>query len=151
MTEFITFRRMTLDDVDAVWELEKEAFPTPWSREAFVNEMLANRFAYYIVGENQASEVIAFCGMWLVTDECHITNVAVTTCARGNGFGEALMREAIRVTRENGGRVMTLEVRVSNDTAQNLYRKLGFQEGGIRKNYYTDTHEDALVMWVEFT
>lgn len=151
MTELITFRRMTLDDVDAVWELEKEAFPTPWSREAFVNEMLANRFAYYIVGENQASEVIAFCGMWLVTDECHITNVAVTTRARGNGFGEALMREAIRVTRENGGRVMTLEVRVSNDTAQNLYRKLGFQEGGIRKNYYTDTHEDALVMWVEFT
>ncbi|WP_342526295.1 ribosomal protein S18-alanine N-acetyltransferase [Chryseomicrobium sp. FSL W7-1435] len=150
MNERISFRRMTLDDVDAVWELEKESFPAPWSRDAFVNEMIANRFAYYVVGELETGDLVAFCGMWLVTDECHITNVAVTSRCRGKGLGELLMKEAIRVTKEHGGRVMTLEVRVSNNVAQNLYRKLGFQEGGIRKNYYTDTHEDALVMWVEF-
>lgn len=146
----ITFRKMTLDDVDAVWTLEKEAFPTPWSRDAFVHEMIGNRFAYYVVGEDEEGEVVAFCGMWLVEDECHITNVAVTKRLRGQKIGEALMREAISITKAHGGRVMTLEVRVSNDTAKNLYYKLGFQDGGIRKNYYTDTQEDALVMWVEF-
>ncbi len=150
MNNTIFFRKMTLEDVDGVWELEKEAFPTPWTREAFVNEMLANKFAYYIVGELEPGNIVAFCGMWLVTDECHITNVAVTSRCRGKGYGELLMREAIRVTKEYGGRIMTLEVRVTNDVAQNLYRKLGFRDGGIRKNYYTDTHEDALVMWVEF-
>lgn len=149
MTE-IVFRKMTLDDVDAVWELEKQSFPAPWSRESFVNEMMANRFAYYIVGEKENGEVIAFCGMWLIEDECHITNVAVAEELRGQRIGEALMKEAIAVTREKGGRIMTLEVRVSNSVAKNLYRKLGFQDGGIRKNYYTDTQEDALVMWVEW-
>lgn len=147
----IQFRKMVLEDVDAVWELEKASFPTPWSRDAFVHEMLENRFAYYVVGENSLGKVMAFCGMWLVEDECHITNVAVSNEYRGQGIGEALMRQAIQITKDHGGRLMTLEVRVSNDVAKNLYRKLGFRDGGIRKNYYTDTQEDALVMWVELT
>lgn len=86
--------------------------------------------------------------MWVVLDESQITNVAVLPEGRGKGIGEALMREAIAYAKSLNVVVMSLEVRVTNEVAQNLYRKLGFQEGGIRKGYYTDNQEDALVMWV---
>ena len=140
---------MTMEDIPAVVEIEKEAFATPWTQEIFVHEMTGNDYAHYIVAVTE-DEVIGHCGMWVVLDECHITNVAVRKSLRGHGIGEALMRKAIELCKANEVRLMTLEVRVSNHTAQNLYRKLGFQDGGIRKNYYTDDHEDALVMWVEF-
>jgi len=111
--------------------------------------MTGNEYAYYIVAVKN-DQVIGHCGMWIVLDECHITNVAVRTELRGNGIGEGLMQQAIALCKEMGVCLMTLEVRVSNKTAQNLYRKLGFQDGGIRKKYYSDDHEDGLVMWVEF-
>ena len=81
-------------------------------------------------------------------DAAQITNVAVVESVRGQGIGEGLMREAMRVAKEANMDVMSLEVRVTNTVAQNLYRKLGFKDGGIRKGYYTDNQEDALVMWV---
>nr|WP_285852004.1 ribosomal protein S18-alanine N-acetyltransferase [Sporosarcina luteola] len=139
---------MTLEDIPAVVEIEQEAFATPWTQEVFEHEMTGNDYAHYIVAVSD-DEVIGHCGMWVVLDESHITNVAVRTHMRGYGIGEALMRKAMELCKANDVRLMTLEVRVSNHTAQNLYRKLGFQDGGIRKNYYTDDHEDALVMWVE--
>ena len=145
----IDYRKMTMEDIPAVVEIEQEAFATPWTQEIFVHEMTGNDYAHYIVAVED-DEVIGHCGMWVVLDECHITNVAVRKHMRGHGIGEALMRKAIELCKANDVRLMTLEVRVSNHTAQNLYRKLGFQDGGIRKNYYTDDHEDALVMWVEF-
>ena len=150
MTDLISYRRMTLDDIDGVLKIEEEAFSLPWTREGFMHEMTNNLHAYYVIAENEQKEIVGFCGMWLVMDECHITNVAVTQSVRGQGIGEGLMREAIRVSKEHGAVLMTLEVRVSNTVAQNLYRKLGFQNGGIRKGYYSDNLEDALVMWVEF-
>lgn len=142
------YREMVQEDIPAVVEIEVEAFPTPWTKEIFEHEMNGNNYAYYIVAEVDHT-VIGHCGMWIVLDECHITNVAVREHMRGNGIGEGLMREAIRFCEELDVRLMTLEVRVSNVTAQNLYRKLGFQDGGIRKKYYTDDNEDGLVMWVE--
>ncbi|MFS0577041.1 ribosomal protein S18-alanine N-acetyltransferase [Sporosarcina sp. 179-K 3D1 HS] len=145
----IEYRKMTREDIPAVVAIEEEAFATPWSAEVFEHEMVGNNYAHYIVAVHEG-EVIGHCGMWIVLDECHITNVAVRQHMRGNHIGEGLMRQAIAYCQEKEVRLMTLEVRVSNHTAQNLYRKLGFQEGGIRKNYYTDDHEDALVMWVEF-
>ena len=149
MSKAIEYRKMTLEDIPAVVAIEQEAFATPWTEEIFQHEMTGNDYAHYIVAVEDG-EVIGHCGMWVVLDECHITNVAVRKRLRGYGIGEALMRKAIELCKANEVRLMTLEVRVSNHTAQNLYRKLGFQEGGIRKNYYTDDHEDALVMWVEF-
>ncbi|WP_412177856.1 ribosomal protein S18-alanine N-acetyltransferase [Sporosarcina sp. YIM B06819] len=140
---------MGMDDIPFVVQIEQESFAIPWTREVFEHEMTSNDYAHYVVAV-QDEEVIGHCGMWIVLDECHITNVAVRPQMRGNGIGEALMREAIALCRELDVRLMTLEVRMTNETAQNLYRKLGFQDGGIRKNYYTDDHEDALVMWVEF-
>lgn len=83
-------------------------------------------------------------------DEAHITNIAISPKERGKKFGEALMREAMERAKAQGAKLMTLEARVSNVAALNLYRKLGFQNGGIRKGYYTDNQEDAIVMWVNF-
>lgn len=141
---------MTVEDIDAVLKIEQEAFSLPWTYDAFVQEMTTNLHAYYVVAETNDKQIVGFCGMWLVIDESHITNVAVTEKVKGQGIGEGLMREAIRVSKEHEVVVMTLEVRVNNTIAQNLYRKLDFQNGGIRRGYYTDTNEDALVMWVEF-
>jgi len=150
MSDTILYRRMLVDDIDGVLKIEEEAFSLPWTREAFMQEMTTNLHAYYVVAENGDGQIVGFCGMWLVMDESHITNVAVTEKAKGQGIGEGLMREAIRVAKEHEVVLMTLEVRVSNVIAQNLYRKLDFQNGGIRKGYYSDNMEDALVMWVEY-
>ncbi|PIC56124.1 ribosomal-protein-alanine N-acetyltransferase [Sporosarcina sp. P12(2017)] len=149
MINEVLFRKMTHDDIPAVAGIELESFATPWTEEIFDHELTGNAYAHYIVAELDG-EVIGHCGMWIVLDECHITNVAVLSAHRGKGYGEDLMRQAMELCRLNEVKTMTLEVRVSNETARTLYRKLGFQEGSIRKNYYTDDHEDGLVMWVEF-
>lgn len=149
MNSMVRFRKMTGDDVEEVHAIEVATFPTPWTLDSFHYEMRENEFAYYIVAEGEEGNVLGFCGMWLVIDSAQITNVAVVDQARGQGIGERLMREAMRVAREQNINTMSLEVRVTNFVAQNLYRKLGFQDGGIRKGYYVDNQEDALVMWVE--
>jgi len=145
----IEYREMTEKDILSVVDIEKESFGTPWTEEIFEHEMNGNDYAHYLVAVD-GERVIGHCGMWIVLDECQITNVAVRPELRGKGIGEGLMRKAITFSYEMGVSLMTLEVRVSNEPAQNLYRKLGFQDGGIRKKYYSDDHEDALVMWVEF-
>jgi ribosomal-protein-alanine N-acetyltransferase len=120
----------------------------PWSREAFSNELNNNKFAVYIVLEIN-KKVAGYCGVWVIVDEAHVTNVAILPEYRGRKLGEALMCKLVDVVKKMGARTMTLEVRVTNYIAQSLYRKFGFQNGGIRKNYYTDNQEDALVMWVK--
>lgn len=148
MEESIVFRLMREEDIDQVVEIEQASFTTPWSREAFYNEMNHNKFAVYLVIEQQ-DKLIGYCGVWIVVDEAHVTNVAVLPEYRGKKLGEALMRNLMSIARDKGARTMTLEVRVSNFVAQSLYRKLGFQDGALRKKYYTDNQEDALVMWVK--
>ncbi|MBT2583940.1 ribosomal protein S18-alanine N-acetyltransferase [Planococcus sp. ISL-109] len=145
----VAFRKMTLDDVDAVYEIEKESFTLAWTKEAFEQEMLKNEFAYYVVAETEKG-IVGYCGMWLVIDEAHITNIAISPSQRGKKIGEALMTAAIEAAKAQGAKLMTLEARVSNVVAINLYKKLGFQNGGIRKGYYTDNQEDAIIMWVNF-
>ncbi|MBU8881296.1 ribosomal protein S18-alanine N-acetyltransferase [Bacillus sp. FJAT-29790] len=147
MNKSLTFRLLNEKDVDAIHEIEHESFTAPWSREAFQNELTKNQFAVY-VGLEEDGIVIGYCGVWIVIDEAHITNVALLPQYRGKKLGEALMREVMEVSSRKGAKSMTLEVRLSNVVAQSLYRKLGFQNGAIRKNYYTDNQEDALVMWV---
>ncbi len=149
MDKEVHYREMTIEDIPSVVRIEEEAFATPWTEEIFTHEMTGNHYAHYVVAEYEG-DVIGHCGMWIVLDECHVTNIAVRRHLRGLGIGEGLMTKAVELCQSLGVVLMTLEVRVSNQTAQNLYRKLGFQDGGIRKNYYTDDGEDALVMWVEF-
>ncbi|MCM3125850.1 ribosomal protein S18-alanine N-acetyltransferase [Mesobacillus sp. AQ2] len=147
MNKTITFRNMTVDDLDDVMEVEVNSFTVPWSREAFFNELTKNQFAQYLVVEVD-QKVVGYCGVWIIVDEAHITNIALLPEYRGMKLGEALMAKVMELAREMGALRMTLEVRVSNNRAQNLYRKFGFEEGAIRKQYYTDNMEDALVMWV---
>lgn len=144
----VTFREMTLDDIDAIMIIEHEAFTLPWSAEAFRNEIIQNHFAHYLIMELN-EEVIGYAGMWTVMDEAHITNIAVRTSYRGAHLGETLLRRLIMWARELGMERMTLEVRVSNHIAQALYRKLGFYSQGVRPKYYSDNNEDAMIMWCE--
>lgn len=144
----VTFEEMSLEHLDQVLEIEKVSFPTPWSHRAFKGELLQNDFAHYTVAiYNEA--VIGYGGMWIVLDEAHITNVAVRPDLRGRNIGKALMLEIIRQAVVRGVNSMTLEVRPSNSAARRLYQVLGFQERGLRKRYYSDTNEDAIIMWKE--
>jgi len=139
---------MVSDDVPAVYAIELDTFPTPWTLDSFYYEVHENQYAHYVLAIDEEDHIIGFCGMWMVVDAAQIPNVAVIESARGRGIGEGLMREAMRIAQQNEMEIMSLEVRVTNTVAQNLYRKLDFQDGGLRKGYYTDNGEDALVMWV---
>ncbi|MED1784966.1 ribosomal protein S18-alanine N-acetyltransferase [Brevibacillus fortis] len=143
----LEYRYMTMQDVGAVAELERLAFTTPWPHDAFVNELTRNPNARYVVVVHQ-NRVIAYCGMWIVIDEAHITNIAVHPLYRGKKVGLALMIKMMGVAKMQGAHSMTLEVRPSNTAARNMYIKLGFKEHGRRKGYYSDNNEDAIIMWV---
>lgn len=143
----ISFRLASLEDIGKLVEIESRSFSAPWPEEAFYNDIAHNRFAYYVFITLDGIEV-GYCGVWIILDEAHITNIAVLPEHRGKKLGEQLLFKVMNLAKEAGANKMTLEVRVSNDIAQSLYKKLGFQEGGIRKRYYTDNQEDALVMWV---
>ncbi|MET3196956.1 ribosomal protein S18-alanine N-acetyltransferase [Bacillus sp. OAE603] len=147
MISSVAFRQMREEDLNQIMEIEKKSFATPWTYDAFYNELHTNQFAHYVVAEVD-KEIIGYCGLWVIIDEGHITNIAILPEYRGNGLGEKLLLAVMDTARELGAETLTLEVRVSNDVAKGLYRKLGFQDGGIRKSYYTDNYEDALVMWV---
>lgn len=147
MIEQITFRRADIDDIDRIYAIEQVCFPNPWSRTSFHNEIVNNHFATYFIVEIDDRQ-IGYCGVWVIMDEANITNIAILPEYQGNKFGEALLRNVMMFAKAIGAKTMSLEVRVTNIVAQNLYRKLGFQAGGIRKNYYSDNGEDAFVMWV---
>ena len=143
----ITVGLMTLDDVDAVHEIETACFKTPWSKESFSHEVTENQCARYVV-VREDGRAIAYAGVWFILDEGHITNIAVHPEKRGMGYGERVTREMIQLAADSGMNWMTLEVRRSNKAAQNLYHKLGFIDVGYRKRYYENS-EDALIMALE--
>src|SRR5690606_21440537 len=119
-----------------------ESFTLPWSSAAFYNELTNNHFARYLVMELDG-RIIAYGGMWNIMDEAHVTNIAVRGGYRGRGFGELMLRNVMATAIYLGSERMTLEVRVSNTAAQQLYTKLGFVASGVRKAYYSDNQEDA--------
>lgn len=138
---------MSVYDIDGVYKVELKSFATPWTKDAFYYELTNNPYAHYLVmKENE--RVIGYCGIWIVMGEAQITNIAIDPDCRGRKLGDLLLAKAMEYCKMVGATTVSLEVRVSNIVAQSLYRKHGFQNGGIRKNYYVDNHEDALVMWV---
>lgn len=141
-------RPMRMDDLEAILEIEIAAFPTPWTLQAFKAELKDNEYARYVCLELDG-KVIGYMGLWFILDEGHITNVAIAPNYRGQKWGEFLMRSVMRKMTEEGMERMTLEVRASNSLAQSLYSRLGFSTAGVRKGYYADTEEDALIMWAE--
>lgn len=141
----ITVRAMRKADVKAVYEIEVRSFRTPWSYRSLMGE-LKNNVAHYIVMEKDG-EIIGYCGMWVLFEEAHITNIAVHPSFRGAGYGKQLLHASMRVAASFGAEMMTLEVRETNAVAQNMYGEMDFLEQGRRKRYYTDTGEDALLLW----
>ncbi|GBG55557.1 ribosomal-protein-alanine acetyltransferase [Sporomusaceae bacterium FL31] len=144
-----TIRDMRAEDVSGVLEVEQECFTLPWSRKAFEAELDDNDLAHYLVMEDEG-RIIGYAGVWIVLDEAHVTNIAISQSYRRRGLGERLLIELIRSAKQYGALSMTLEVRVTNSAAQKLYEKLGFVKRGIRRQYYSDTKEDALIMWLDF-
>ena len=140
-----TVRRMTLNDLDAVAAIEAATFPTPWSRESFQQELERNVAARYLVAEKDG-RVIGYAGAWLILDESHITNIAIAEEERGKGCGRILTEALMQYLSNLGAAYVTLEVRKSNIRAQNLYKSIGFIQLGVRKRYYEDNREDALLM-----
>ena len=138
-------RRMTLLDVPAVHRLEEAIFSMPWSEKDFVYEMTENKVARYLVIE-EAGEIIAFAGAHIILDQAHVTNIAVRQDCRGRGLGRMITRALMQYASNLGAEYLTLEVRQSNVTAQNLYKSLGFVKVNVRKRYYEDTGEDAWLM-----
>lgn len=145
MNEYI-IREMTVDDIDGVLFVEEEVFSTPWTKEAFVLEVTENQLARYVVAEKEG-KIIGYGGIWLILDEGHITNIAVYPTYRGQGLGNKIIEKLIAICEERGIYNMTLEVRKSNFIAQSLYKKYGFIDCGVRRGYYSDTNEDAVIMW----
>jgi len=141
----VTFCEMGPEHLDQVVEIEQASYFAPWSRQVFSSE-IKNTFAHYIVALING-QVAGYGGMWLVLDEAQITNVAVHPDYRMNNIGKLLMLELIRRAALMGIFKMTLEVRPSNLVARHLYTALGFVEKGLRKKYYTDNNEDAIIMW----
>ena len=134
--------------LDSVAELEKLCFSLPWSKEMFADELKSN-IAHYLVALDDKKNVVGYVGMWKILDEGHITNVAVSPNYQRQGIGDKLICELINNAQRLELVMLTLEVRKSNMAAQNLYSKYDFKEVGIRKKYYFDTNEDALIMTLE--
>ena len=144
----ILIRRMRLEDVDAVTEIERATFARPWSRESFRQEMERNKAARYLVALRDG-RIVGYAGAWIILDESHITNIAVAEEERGKGIGRRLTEALMQYISNLGAAYATLEVRVSNERAQHLYKSLGFVSVGKRKRYYEDNGEDAYLMVCE--
>lgn len=133
------------DHIDGILTISLLSFPITWSKDSFEKE-LDNKFARYVVAVKD-NIVVGYGGMWIIVDEAHITNIAVHPEFRNYGIGSMLVEALIDIAKLENVCAMTLEVRKSNSIAKNLYSKYGFIEEGIRKGYYEDNHEDAIIMW----
>ncbi len=141
----VIVRRMRLSDCPGVHAIEERVFPTPWSLRDFEREMTVNRCARYLVAEEDG-RIVGFAGAWMILDESHMTNIAVSEECRGRGIGRKLMECLLQYASDLGVSYMTLEVRAGNEKAQSLYRSLGFVRVSVRKKYYEDNGEDAWLM-----
>lgn len=142
----IILREMRLEDLDDVLQIEEKTFSPPWSRKSFEMEINENLLSTNIVAQYQ-EKILGYAGMWTVIDEGHITNIAVDEEYKGKSIGNYLLMGLIKQAINNGIYKITLEVRKSNQVAINLYKKHGFIEAGIRKDYYVNEKEDAIIMW----
>lgn len=141
----VTLSLMNKEDLTDVLEVSTLSLKESWSLDSFTKE-LSNPLAKYIVAKAD-NRIIGFAGVWVIVDEGHITNIAVHPDYREKGVGSALVESLINNSKEWGCNALTLEVRASNIPAQNLYKKFGFINEGVRKNYYSDNNEDAFIMW----
>ena len=142
-------RKMTLDDVDEILQIEELCYgPHHWSRESFITE-LNNEISTYRCITNSQNKCCGYIGIWKIIDEAHITNLSVHPDYRNQKLAHRLLLASIDECYREKIKYITLEVRVSNEKAIHLYEKFGFKSLGLRKKYYQDNNEDALIMWSE--
>lgn len=139
-------RVITPDGLDGVLEIEQASFNNPTTREWYERELARPEVCFLYVLRTPEVPVAAFCAFWRVADQAHINNFAVRPDLRGRGLGLQLLEGVIVEARRLGAASLALEVRRSNVAAQHLYLRAGFHEEGIRKSYYTQPVEDALVL-----
>lgn len=144
----VSVEPMRADDIPAVHAIESASFPTPWPPYAFRQELETNRMASYIV-VRAGDRVIGYAGIWMMVDEAHVTTFAVLPAYRRRGIGGRLLSELLELAAALGATVVTLEVRLSNKAARELYEQFGFRPVGVRPRYYSDNAEDALIMTTE--
>jgi ribosomal-protein-alanine N-acetyltransferase len=144
----VVIEDMTLEDVNGVQEVERACFPVPWPANAFRHELTQNKNARYVVAR-EGDRIVGYAGLWLMVDEAHITTFAVLPEHRRRRIGERMLQRLFDIADELGAEWLTLEVRVSNLGAQRLYEKYGFRRAGVRRRYYSDNNEDALIMWTD--
>lgn len=142
----ISIRAMTQEDVDGVYEVEVSSFKIPWSKKSFTDEMSNSLAIYYVAEDN--GRIAGYAGMWNVADEGDITNIAVHPDYRGMGTGKKLLKALFAEAIKRKLCLITLEVRESNTVARHMYEGFGFKEVGMRKNYYADNQENAVIMTV---
>ena len=143
----IDYSLMNENHVKGVYELSEECFAIPWTLDSINNE-LNNSLAKYVIAQDLSTgEVVGFVGVWIIAGEGDITNIAVTPKYRKHGIASNLLIKLFEVCKTFNCGDITLEVRASNTPAQNLYKKFNFKEEGMRKGYYSDNGEDAIIMW----
>ena len=143
----ILYKPMDSSHVEGVFELSKNSFHIPWSLESIQQELTNNLARYIVAMDSDSNKVIGFAGMWIIAGEGNITNIAVDADFKRVGIVYNLLSALFDICKKENCPDITLEVRVSNIAAQKLYEKAGFINEGIRKKYYEDNGEDAMIMW----
>ena len=141
----VAIEPMRLEHLPSIHAIEQASFSAPWPANAYRSELETNRLASYLVARVD-DDIVGYGGMWLMVDEAHITTFAIHPAWRRQHIGERLLLEFVDVAILRRAREMTLEVRLSNLPARRLYEKFGFRPVGVRPRYYSDDHEDALIM-----
>ena len=141
----IEIRRLSLGDLSEVEEIEQRAYQTPWSRSMFASELAKG--TSICLGAFEGDQLVGYIVNSRYVDAWHVMNVAVDPEYQRRGIATRLLERLFELTADDDGRGYTLEVRVSNRAAIRLYEQLGFERHGIRRGYYTDNREDALIMW----
>ncbi|MDX6547431.1 MAG: [ribosomal protein S18]-alanine N-acetyltransferase [Gaiellales bacterium] len=145
MMTAVEVRPLRPSDLDAVERIERSSYPTPWSRSMFAGELA--KPSSICLGAFQGADMLGYLIVARYVDAWHVMNVAVDEGFRNRGIARGMLEQLFESTVGDVERGYTLEVRVSNETAIELYRRLGFVETGVRRGYYTDNREDALIMW----
>jgi len=143
----IDFRKLKLRDLSEIEEIERSSYPTPWSRSMFAGELAKPSSVCLGAIESEANRLIGYLIISRYVDAWHVMNIAIEPEYQRRGIATMLMEELFELTSPDGRRGYTLEVRVSNEAAIGLYEGLGFKARGVRRGYYTDNREDALIMW----
>lgn len=147
--ETVTIHRMKPEDIEGVIKIEESAYGDHhWSKDSFLNE-IRNDLAYYYTLFTQNGTLAGYAGCWHILEEAHITTIAIAPQFRKRFFAQSLLKRIIDDCYLAKIKYITLEVRVSNNPAINLYSKYGFTSFGTRKKYYQDNNEDALIMWTK--